>query len=48
MMDNGLRTDAKLRANYYKTKGNRCNGQNQEGLGESRKKVKFLEKGFML
>lgn len=37
MMDNGLRTQAKLRANYSKEKGNRYNRQTLEGLGGSGK-----------
>lgn len=36
IMENGLRTDTKLRASYCKTKGTRCNRQTKEGLGRPR------------
>lgn len=46
IMENGLRTDTKLRANYCKTKGTRCNRQTKDWGDQE--KVKFLEGGFML
>lgn len=37
MMANDVRTDAKSRASYFKTKGNEYNGQTQKEVGRSGK-----------